>query len=94
MDGLENTFQVRDANIRPGGSPTDALLTVKDVSLVIGDNEIQTIYKEGSEVGYIAFKKAIVDSDGKITLTETATSDALIMILGRDMNQTVGGKAF
>ena len=94
MDGLENTFQVRDANIRPGGSPTDALLTVKDVSLVIGDNEIQTIYKEGSEVGYIAFKKAIVDSDGKITLTETEASDALIMILGRDMNQTVGGKAF
>ena len=94
MDGLENTFQSRDANIRPGGSPTDALLTVKDVSLVIGDNEIQTIYKEGSEVGYIAFNKATIGNDGKLTISSASAEDKLIYIIGREMNLTVGGKTF
>ena len=94
MDGLENTFAIRDANIRPGGSPTDGLLTIKDVSLIIGDTAIQTPYKEGSEVAYMAFNKGTIDSDGKLVITSTEALDALVLILGRDMNQTVGGKAF
>ena len=94
MDGLENTFQSRDANIRPGGSPTDMLMKVVDISLVSGDNEIQTPFKKGSEVGYIAFDKATVGEDGKLTINATAASEKLIYIIGKEMNLTVGGKTF
>ena len=31
MDGFSNTFRVRDENIRPGGSPTDALMSVQEM---------------------------------------------------------------
>ena len=94
MDGLENTFQSRDANIRPGGSPTDMLMKVVDISLVSGDNEIQTPFKKGSEVGYIAFDKATIGDDGKLTISSASAEDKLIYIIGREMNLTVGGKTF
>ena len=67
MDGLENTFQARDANIRPGGSPTDMLMKVVDITLINGNNDIETPFKKGSEVGYIAFDKAVIGEDGKLT---------------------------
>ena len=94
MDGLENTFQSRDANIRPGGSPTDMLMKVVDMSMVIGDNEIETPFKKGTEVGYIAFDKATIGEDGKLTINATAGAEKLIYIIGREMNLTVGGKTF
>ena len=94
MDGLENTFQSRDANIRPGGSPTDMLMKVVDISLVSGDNEIQTPFKKGSEVGYIAFDKATIGDNGKLTINATGAAEKLIYIIGKEMNLTVGGKTF
>ena len=94
MDGLENTFQARDANIRPGGSPTDMLMKVVDMTLIVGDNEIETAFKKGSEVGYIAFNKAVVGEDGKLTIASAEAGEKLIYIIGREMNLTVGGKTF
>lgn len=94
MDGFSNTFRVRDENIRPGGSPTDALMSVQEMNLVIGDNELVTPYKEGSEVAYTVFKKGTIEADGKLTIAATEASNAIIFVLGRDMNMTIGGKAF
>ena len=94
MDGLENTFQSRDANIRPGGSPTDMLMKVVDMTLVVGDNEIKKKKKKGTEVGYIAFDKAVVGEDGKLTIASTEAAEKLIYIIGKEMNLTVGGKTF
>ena len=94
MDGLENTFQSRDANIRPGGSPTDMLMKVVDMTLVIGDNEISTPFKKGTEVGYIAFDKATIGDNGKLTISAVAAAEKLIYIIGKEMNLTVGGKTF
>ena len=64
------------------------------MSLVIGDNEISTPFKKGTEVGYIAFDKAIIGEDGKLTIASAAAAEKLIYIIGKEMNLTVGGKTF
>ena len=94
MNGLENTFQARDANIRPGGSPTDMLMKVVDMSMKVGDNEVETPFKKGTEVGYIAFDKATIGDNGKLTISATGAAEKLIYIIGKEMNLTVGGKTF
>ena len=94
MTNTENCFSLRDYNIRPSGSPTDALLTVQKMTLVGTDNKIQTPYKKGSEVGYIAFNKADVGVDGILTFDSSVTGESIVLVLGREMNQSVGGAGF
>lgn len=94
MNVTTNTFAMRDESVRPGGSPTDALVSITNMSLVVGDNKVSTPYKKGSEVGYVVLNKATVDVDGNVTIPATVASDSFIYVIGRNMNQTVGGKAF
>lgn len=84
---LYNTFRLADNSIRPGETPTDALMSVHKATGDQASVKVKTAYKPGSKVAYLPFKIVEVDANGEIDVVTTGiTGTAYVVALGKVMN--------
>lgn len=92
--GLEQVYRKPNNQIRAGESPQDVMEMIVPVTLVNGNNIVQTPFQPGSVVSYAVMPSLTVDADGKVTVPSTITGAGFIAIQAKASNITVGGNAF
>lgn len=92
--GIEQLYRKANNQYRPGESPADVLEQITPVTLVNGDNVVQTPFAPGTVVSYDVLKTLVVDADGKVTVPTTLTGAGMIVLQAKASNITIGGNAF
>lgn len=92
--GIEHLYRKPNNQYRPGESPADVLEQITPVTLVSGNNIVQTPFAPGTVVSYAVLPSLVVDADGKVTVPSTATGAGFIVLQAKASNITVGGNAF
>lgn len=91
LNYLYNTFRLPDNSIRPGETPTDALLSVHRATGDQASYKIKTPYKAGSKVAYAVFEMVNVDANQEIDVVTTDVTAPYVMVIAKAMNLQDGG---
>lgn len=94
MNLLDNTYRLVDENIRPGNTPTDALIVTRKVTGALASEKVKVPFVPGTQVAYAVMNIVEVDADNEITVVTTgSTEPAYIEIFGKSINLQISGDA-